>query len=132
MAIRPNKQPNEYEKTDFNFSRAKSVLRGVYIATQAVAILQLVGLTITAVHERGVAVAMPFVLMLVLAPFLIHLSYSFMIGFFEIIRHLREIRNELVSARTKTSAASQTFGQLPPPNNSSLRYDSATHQYIKN
>ena len=132
MAIGPNKLTNEYEKADIDFSRAKSVLRGVYLATQAIAILQIIGLTITAVHERGVAVAMPFVLMLVLAPFLIHLSYSFMIGFFEIIRHLREIRNEMASARKRAGISSQTFGQPPQSDNSSLRYDSATHQYIRN
>lgn len=132
MAIGPNRLTNEYEKADIDFSRAKSVLRGVYLATQAIAILQLVGLTITAIHESGVAVAMPFVFMLVLAPFLIHLSYSFMIGFFEIIRHLREIRNEMASARKRAGISLQTFGQSPQSDNSSLRYDSATHQYIKN
>lgn len=131
MAIRQAKQVNEYAKSDIDFSRARSVLRGVYIAVQIILILSLFGMTITAIHENGLAMSMSVVLMLVIMPFLAHLIYSFYVGFFEIVRHLREIRDELVASRTRTGAIAQTPPQAVQTDAAPLRYDAKTHQYVK-
>ena len=129
MAIMQNRQVNEYAKSDFDFSRAKSVLRGAYLLALIILVLALLSPAIAEV--RG-GEGMSAVLMLIFMPFLFHVGYSFMVGFFEIVRHLREIRNELVALRLKAVLTQQPPVQPSQAGASSLRYDSATHQYVKN
>ena len=64
---------------------------------------------------------------------LLPVGCSFLVGFFELIKHAREIRNELVVLRVKsgTSAPAPVSVAQPAARTGGTRYDPATHQYVK-
>ena len=99
---------NGYEKTDFNFATARSVIRVVYLIIMALIVISVVVSVVDLVIGRphvGFAMLLPCVVL----GLLLHVGYSFLIGFFELIKHVREVRNELVELRMKSDV------QAPAP-----------------
>ena len=125
---------NNYSKTDFNFSTAKSVIRGVYFILLVLLVLGALGGVLGMMAGKGGASCGLAVLSsCIIFGLLLHVSYSFLIGFFELIKHAREIRNELAALRAKTGASTPEPVATAQPAVSAgvTRYDSATHQYVK-
>ena len=99
-------QNNGYAKTDFNFTTARSVIRGVYLVFMALIVLgALAGLVLLPVGKGGVAVGLSTICSCIVSGLMLHVGYSFLVGFFELIKHAREIRNELAALRVKSGAS---------------------------
>lgn len=124
---------NNYAKTDFNFSTAKSVIGGVRILLVCIVAIGALGGIGLMMQKDGLADGLVTMLSCTIAFLLIHVGYSFMIGFFELIKHAREIRNELAALRAKSGASTPepVAAAQPAANVGATRYDSATHQYVK-
>lgn len=125
----------KYAKTDFDFSTARSVIRGVYIIFMVLVVLGALGgfLLIASGADGAAASGITTLVSALVCGLLLHVGYSFLIGFFEPIKHAREIRNELVTLRVKSgTATSATVASAQPTANAGeTRYDAATHQYVK-
>lgn len=125
---------NNYAKTDFDFATAQSVIRGVYLIFMILIVLGAIGGIVTIMAGRGgVSVGLATLASCVVSGLLLHVGYSFLIGFFELIKHAREIRNELVAMRVKSGAsAPDPVSKLQPSTSTgTARYDAATHQYVR-
>ena len=123
----------KYAKTDFDFSTARSVVRGVYIIFMVLVVLGALGGFLLIVSGADGAAGIATLVSALVCGLLLHIGYSFLIGFFELIKHAREIRNELVALRVKSGiATSATVASAQPTANAGeTRYDAATHQYVK-
>ena len=122
-----------YQKTDFNFETARSVIGGVrFVLALLAALGTIVGIGLM-LQKDGVAAGLVTTVACAIASLLILVGYFFLIGFFELIKHAREIRNELAALRAKSGASTPVpieAGQ-PAASAGATRYDSATHQYVK-
>jgi len=91
-----------YAQTDFNFKIALSVLRIAYYILLVLVVLTTLGMAICLTNETSPLISLPIALPIcVIGCLLVHLFYSFLVGFFELVKHAREIRNELVAIRMK-------------------------------
>ena len=81
----------------------------------------------------GAGVGLTTIVSCIVSGMILHVVHSFLIGFFELIKHAREIRNELAALRVKSGASSPAPAAAAQPAASAgaTRYDSATHQYVK-
>ena len=124
---------NNYAKTDFNFSTAKSVIGGVYFILMALIVLGAIGGMMLMMQGGGAGVGLTTIVSCIVSGMILHVGYSFLIGFFELIKHAREIRNELAALRAKSGATTPEPVAVAQPAVSAgtTRYDSATHQYVK-
>lgn len=125
---------NGYAKTDFNFATAQSVIRGVYCILMILIVLGALGGVLGMMAGRGGAsVGLVALSSCIVSGLLLHVGYSFLVGFFELIKHAREIRNELVALRVKSgaSAPAPVAATQPAATAGATRYDPATHQYVK-
>ena len=127
-------QNNGYAKTDFDFTTARSVIRGVYLVFMALIVLCGLGGFITSAGGVGrPAVGLMTIFISLIMGLMLHVGYSFLVGFFELIKHAREIRNELAALRAKSgaSAPAPVSAAQPAATAGATRYDPATHQYVK-
>ena len=124
---------NNYAKTYFNFSTAKSVIGGVYFILMALIVLGAIGGMMLMMQGGGAGVGLTTIVSCLVSGMILHVAYSFLIGFFELIKHAREIRNELAALRAKSGATTPepVAAAQPAANVGATRYDSATHQYVK-
>ena len=124
---------NNYAKTDFNFSTAKSVIGGVYFILMALIVLGAIGGMMLMMQGGGAGVGLMTIVSCIVSGMILHVAYSFLIGFFELIKHAREIRNELAAFRAKSGASTPEPVATAQSATSAgtTRYDSATHQYVK-
>lgn len=124
---------NNYAKTDFNFSTAKSVIGGVYFILMALIVLGAIGGMMLMMQGGGAGVGLTTIVSCIVSGMILHVGYSFLIGFFELIKHAREIRNELAALRAKSGATTPepVAAARPAASVGATRYDSATHQYVK-
>ena len=124
---------NNYAKTDFNFSTAKSVIGGVYFILMALIVLGALGGVMLMMQGGGAGVGLTTIVSCIVSGMILHVAYSFLIGFFELIKHAREIRNELAALRAKSGASTPepVATAQPVASAGTTRYDSATHQYVK-
>ena len=124
---------NNYAKTDFNFSTAKSVIGGVYFILMALIVLGAIGGMMLMMQGGGAGVGLTTIVSCIVSGMILHVAYSFLIGFFELIKHAREIRNELAALRAKSGASTPepVATAQPVAGAGTTRYDSATHQYVK-
>ena len=123
-----------YAKTDFNFTTAKSVIHGVYCIFMFLVLLGAIGgVVCIASGKDGASVGLTTIVSCIVSGLLLHVGYSFLVGFFELIKHTREIRNELVALRVKSgaSAPAPVSAAQPAATAGATRYDPATHQYVK-
>ena len=124
---------NNYAKTDFDFSTAKGVIGGVYCILMVLIVLGALGGLLLLVQRDGASAGLTTIVSCIVSGMILHVAYSFLIGFFELIKHAREIRNELAALRAKSGASMPEPVAMPHPAASAgaTRYDSATHQYVK-
>ena len=124
---------NNYAKTDFNFSTAKSVIGSVYCILMVLIVLGALGGLLLLMQSGGASVGMTTIVSCIVSGMILHVAYSFLIGFFELIKHAREIRNELAALRAKSGASTPepVAAAQPAASAGATRYDSATHQYVK-
>lgn len=123
-----------YEKTDFDFTTARSVIRGVYLVFMVLIVLCGLGGFIAAAGGVGrPSVGLMTIFISLIVGLILHVGYSFLVGFFELIKHAREIRNELAALRIKSdaSAPAPVTSAQSVASSGTTRYDSATHQYVK-
>ena len=124
---------NNYAKTDFNFSTAKSVIGGVYFILMALIVLGAIGGMMLMMQGGGAGVGLTTIVSCIVSGMILHVAYSFLIGFFELIKHAREIRNEVAALRAKSGASTPEpiAAAQPVTSAGTTRYDSAKHQYVK-
>ena len=124
---------NNYAKTDFNFSTAKSVIGGVYCILMVLIVLGALGGLLLMVQRDGASAGLTTIVSCIVSGMILHVAYSFLIGFFELIKHAREIRNELAALRAKSGASTPepVAAVQPAASAGATRYDSATHQFVK-
>ena len=131
-----NKIPNGYQKRDYDFSTTRGILGFFYTVSEVVLGG---GMIITALHlfSHFNIPELMVVLGLILVMLSIYVTYSFYIGFLELIKHSREIRDELVSMKSQMSKTREdpTVSPLPksemPTSPAGMRYDPITHDYVK-
>lgn len=120
-----------YLETDIDFSMARSVIRGVYFTLETISLVGGLIACCLVIPGWGKVVAILCGLMNML---FVHLFYCFAIGFFELIKNVRQVRDELAQTHQRTMASSDNpvehwlSGSTP---SSKTRYDAATHQYVK-
>lgn len=106
---------NGYAKTDFNFATAQSVIREVYCILMILIVLGALGGVLGMVAGNGgVSVGLVTLSSCIVSGLLLHVGYSFLVGFFELIKHAREIRNELVALRVKSGASAPPVSAAQP------------------
>ena len=84
-------------------------------------------------QRDGAGAGLATIVSCIVSGMILHVGYSFLIGFFELIKHAREIRNELAALRVKSGASTPepVATAQPAASAGTTRYDSATHQYVK-
>ena len=123
---------NKYHATDYNFDGTLSILSAVY---WVVKILTVAGVLIGCiVFANGNQPGMVFATILCGVVVLIanHLWYSFARVLFEIVKNLRQTRDEIMALRNSSARvpdASRSGGA--EDTSSPLRYDPETHEYVK-
>lgn len=124
---------NNYAKTDFNFSTARGVIGGVYCILMVLIVIGALGGVMLMMQRGGASVGLATIVSCVVSGLVLDVANSFLIGFFELIKHAREIRNELAALRAKSGASTPVSVEAGQPAASAgaTRYDSATHQYVK-
>lgn len=115
----------DYEKTDANFETAVSVIRIIYYVVEVIIVMGIIG---SACNR-----SFPVVVFGVILGLVVHVIYCFNIGLFELIKNVREVRDEIITSRecgassSKTAAAPSNSGWNTPT--SSPRYNPKTHEY---
>lgn len=124
---------NSYAKTDFDFATAKGVIGGVYCILMVLIVLGALGGALLMTQRDGTGVGLTTIVSCIVSGMILHVGYSFLVGFFELIKHAREIRNELAALRAKSGASTPepVAAAQPAASAGATRYDSATHQYVK-
>lgn len=123
---------NKYHATDYNFDGTLSILSAVY---WVVIILTVTGGLISCVASASEGhPGMVFATILTGVMILIanHLWYSFARVLFEIVKNLRQTRDEIMALRNSSARvpdASRSGGA--EDTSSPLRYDPETHEYVK-
>lgn len=123
-----------YAKTDFDFTTTRSVIHGVYCIFMFLVLLGAIGgIVCIASGNGGASVGLTALVSCIVSGLLLHVGYSFLVGYFELIKHAREIRNEPVALRVKSgaSAPAPVSAAQPTATAGATRYDPATHQYVK-
>lgn len=129
---------NKYQATDYDFGNTVAILRIIYIAAIVIIIVTIVasmfGAGFVALRDHALGfLGMIQILFSGLAALVInYLWYSFAIVLFEIVKNLRQTRDEIMALRKVSfvnSAATQVNAEKQP--SGSLRYDPNTHEYIK-
>lgn len=119
----------DYEKTDVSFDTAVSIIRIIYYVAEVIIILVVLAAALN-FRENGALVALVTGIVLGLA---VHVAYCFNIGLFELIKNVRQVRNEIIASReygassSKTAATPSNTGWNTPT--SSPRYNPKTHEY---
>ena len=123
---------NKYHATDYNFDGTLSILSAVYwvgnILTVAVAMVSFVAFASEGHPPMMFATILTGVMVLIAN----HLWYSFARVLFEIVKNLRQTRDEIMALRNSSARvpdASRSGGA--EDTSSPLRYDPETHEYVK-
>lgn len=124
---------NRYQATDYDFGNTVTILKIVYIISIILIVGYMVWGVIATSREREAFSLFILIILAGLAALVInYLWYSFAIVLFEIVKNLRQTRDEIMALRkvsTVNSAATQVNAEKQP--SGSLRYDPNTHEYIK-
>ena len=123
---------NKYHSTDYNFDGALSILSAVYwLCIVLTVVVVMIGCVVFA---NGNQPGMVFATILcgVVVLIVIHFWYSFARVLFEIVKNLRQTRDEIMALRNSSVRVPDTPRSGGEGNTSSpLRYDPETHEYVK-
>lgn len=123
---------NKYHSTDYNFDGTLSILSAVYwLGIVLTVVVVMIGCVVFA---NGNQPGMVFATILygVVALIANHLWYSFARVLFEIVKNLRQTRDEIMALRNSSVRVPDTPRSEGEGNTSSpLRYDPETHEYVK-
>lgn len=123
---------NKYQATDYDFSNTVAILGIIYIIAICLIVISMVIGAVAALSNNNSPALILGLSSGLIALVINYLWYSFSVVLFEIVKNLRQTRDEIMALRkgsTVNSAATQVNAEKQP--SGSLRYDPNTHEYIK-